>query len=100
MRMHRGSSKGSEVVPPTPESLPLSASTPRSVTIEFELISADRSEVRRVVVAPQTMLKSALRAAGFAAEGCAVLRGARPLPLDTRMERTERLTVISAFSGG
>ena len=100
MRMHRGSSNGSEADPGAPESLPLSATSAKLVHVEFEVGSADRSVVRSIDVPRRTLLRSALRAAGLAPEGCAVLRGQQPLPLDVPLERAERLVVISAFSGG
>ncbi|MFZ1024278.1 MAG: hypothetical protein WAN87_09095 [Thermoplasmata archaeon] len=45
-------------------------------------------------------LRSAIRAIGQAPEGCAVLDGDRPLPLDTPLLRSTHLTLVPTFSGG
>jgi sulfur carrier protein ThiS len=63
-------------------------------------VRAGRTEIRRTEVARGAPLRHALRAVGQAPEGSAVLRGSTPLPLDTPLSTDERLTVLSAFSGG
>jgi hypothetical protein len=61
---------------------------------------AGRTETRTARVAAGTPLRLALRAIGELGEGCAVLDGARPLPLDTPVDRPRRLRLIPTFSGG
>ncbi|HYA69923.1 MAG TPA: hypothetical protein VEH28_00960 [Thermoplasmata archaeon] len=41
-----------------------------------------------------------VRLAGESPEGCAVLIDEIPIPLDTVIDRTVRLTVVPTFSGG
>ncbi len=98
MRMHRGSSKGGRGRARPTESLPLSASP--LLDVEFELVRAGRSEIRRLRVASGTPLRIALRSIGQAPEGSAVLCGDRPVPLDEPIDREGRFTVIPTFSGG
>ena len=100
MRMHRGSSKGGRGSTPSPEHLPLSASPALSVTVEFEIARAERSQHRSVTVAVGTPLRNALREIGQAAEGCAVLNGEFSVPLDLPLVGPMRLTVLPTFSGG
>ncbi|MFZ0698853.1 MAG: hypothetical protein WAN74_01485 [Thermoplasmata archaeon] len=47
-----------------------------------------------------TLVRTVLRSIGQAPEGCAVLEGERPLPLDTPLMRSVRLLVVPTFSGG
>jgi len=101
MRMHRGSSKGVRSPPRTPESLPLSASPPPApVRIRFEITRGGRIEPVEIDVPFGTLLRRALREAGQAAEGSAVLEGETPVPLDEPLERSRRFTVVPTFSGG
>ena len=100
MRMHRGSSKDVRGLPPTPGSLPLSASPPVEVTVVLEVTRAggvERREVRLPFGAP---VRVALRTAGLAPEGSAVLREGTSVPLDLPIERPVRFTVVPTFSGG
>jgi sulfur carrier protein ThiS len=83
-----------------PETLPLSAPSPEKIWIEFEIARAGRSETTRVEVVVGSSLRRAIRAVGHAPEGCAVLDGDRPLPLDTPLVRSIRLTLVPTFSGG
>lgn len=99
MRMHRGSSKGGGSAGPAPETLPLSAPPP-VVRVELHVTRAARVEVRSVEVPRGAPLRAALRAAGLAPEGCAVLCDAIPWPLDQPLERPGTLTVVPTFSGG
>ncbi len=96
--MHRGSSKEAEGAPSASENLPLSASVPFRVTLEFT--RADRREIREVDVMPGTLLRELLRRLGGSAEGSLVLLGETPVPLDTPLHRSARLVVIATFSGG
>ncbi len=98
MRMHRGSSKGGRGRTRPAESLPLSASP--LLDVEFEIARAGRSEIRRLRVAPGTLLRVALRSIGQAPEGSAVLLGDQPVPLDQPIDRGDRFTVVPTFSGG
>lgn len=100
MRMHRGSSKGARDPNRSPGSLPLSASPPPTVTVVLELTRGATVQRRRLWVPPGTLVRSALRSAGLPAEGSAVLLDATPIPLDTPIERSLRLVVVSTFSGG
>ena len=100
MRMHRGSSKGTDAESARPETLPLSASSPDLIWIEFEVARAGRSEEIRVEVLVGSSLRNAIRAIGQAPEGCAVLDGERSLPLDTPLLRSTHLTLVPTFSGG
>jgi sulfur carrier protein ThiS len=83
-----------------PETLPLSASPERRVWVTVELTRGASVEERRVRVAAGTEVRALLRSIGQAPEGSAVLVRDVPIPLDTRMERTTRLTVLPTFSGG
>ncbi len=99
MRLHRGSSKDVRGRPPATGNLPLSAS-PRKVRVQVEVARGGRSRHARFSVAPGTLVRAVVRLAGEAPEGCAVLIGETPVPLDTPLERSVRLTVIPTFSGG
>ncbi len=99
MRMHRGSSKDAAGRPPATESLPLSASAPE-LGVVLAMTRAGSVELRSLTVRSGTTVRSVLRRIGAAPEGCAVLDGETPVPLDTPVDRTMRLTVVSTFSGG
>jgi len=45
-------------------------------------------------------VRAVVRLAGESPEGCAVLIGETPVPLDTPLEHAVHLTVIPTFSGG
>ena len=100
MRMHRGSSKDVPGVARAAETLPLSASAPRTVSVVLELTRAGAVERRRLRVPVGTTVRVALRRIGQAPEGSAVLLGQTPVPLDLPIEGPLRLTVVSTFSGG
>lgn len=100
MRMHRGSSKGRRGRARRPESLPLSASPPADLAVTFVVERAGRTELRVVRVPAGTPIRRAVRLAGLAPEGCAVLRAGRSIPLDRPIERAVRLQLIPTFSGG
>lgn len=95
--MHRGSSKGTRT-DRVPEILPLSASP--LLEVRFETVRAGTSVTRTVPLAAGTLLREALRSIGQAPEGCAVLRGERPVPLDLPITEAGTFTVIPTFSGG
>jgi sulfur carrier protein ThiS len=97
MRMHRGSSKGAGT-PPTPETLPLSASG--VVTVELSVVRGGRSPSVSLTVPRGTPIRRVLRQAGHAPEGCAVLVDGVPWPLDRPVERDLVLDVLPTFSGG
>ena len=99
MRLHRGSSKDARGPPPATESLPLSAS-PATVHVEVEVVRGGRTRSARFEVAVGTLVRAVVRSAGEAPEGCAVLVGETPVPLDTPVERSLHLTVVPTFSGG
>ncbi len=99
MRMHRGSSKGTRDYPQTPGTLPLSAS-PSLVAVTLEITRSSSVRRRRIRVPLGTPVRAALRSAGLAPEGSAVLVEDTPIPLDMPIDRPLRLTVISTFSGG
>lgn len=99
MRLHRGSSKDARGPPPAAESLPLSAS-PATLRVDVEVARGGRTRCARVDVAPGTLVRAVVRSAGEAPEGCAVLVGETPVPLDTPIERPLHLTVVPTFSGG
>jgi sulfur carrier protein ThiS len=98
--MHRGSSKDVSGVSRTTETLPLSASAPRAVTVVLELTRAGTVERRRLRIPVGTTVRAALLRVGQAPEGSAVLLDDTPVPLDLPIERPLRLTVVSTFSGG
>jgi sulfur carrier protein ThiS len=98
--MHRGSSKGARPTDRVPEILPLSASPPAMVRVELEVARAGRSEHHSVEVPRGSTLRAALRLIGQAGEGCAVLEGQRPVPLDLPLVSPSRFTVVPTFSGG
>jgi hypothetical protein len=85
--------------PPATGNLPLSAS-PRTVRVEVEVARGGRSRTGRFSVVPGTLVRAVVRLAGEAPEGCAVLIGETPVPLDMPIERPLRLTVVPTFSGG
>lgn len=99
MRLHRGSSKDARGRPPATGNLPLSAS-PGKLRVEVEVARAGRSRTSWHEVEPGTLVREIVRSAGEAPEGCAVLIGETPVPLDTQVERAVRLTVVPTFSGG
>jgi sulfur carrier protein ThiS len=63
-------------------------------------VRAGRSRSVSLDVAYGTLVRAVVRAAGEAPEGCAVLVGGTPTPLDTPIELPLRLTVVPTFSGG
>jgi sulfur carrier protein ThiS len=99
MRLHRGSSKDARGRPPATGNLPLSAS-PRKIRVEVEVVRGGGSRRARFSVEPGTLVRAVVKLAGEAPEGCAVLIGETPVPLDTAIERPLRLTVVPTFSGG
>lgn len=99
MRLHRGSSKDARGRPPATGNLPLSAS-PSLFRVEVEVARAGRSRQSYLDVVPGTLVRSVVRQAGESPEGCAVLIGETPVPLDTAIDRPVRLTVVPTFSGG
>jgi sulfur carrier protein ThiS len=99
MRLHRGSSKDARGRPPATGNLPLSAS-PRKFRVEVEVARGGHRRIARFTVAPGTLVRSVVRLSGESPEGCAVLIDETPVPLDTPLERSVRLTVIPTFSGG
>ncbi|HZY91475.1 MAG TPA: hypothetical protein VFG07_01680 [Thermoplasmata archaeon] len=64
------------------------------------LARAGHSSVRELSLPVGTTVRAALRSAGHVAEGCAVLAGPTPLPLDLALVADTHLTVIPTFSGG
>ena len=101
MRLHRGSSKDARGASPATESLPLSASPSGSlVRVDVEVVRSGRTHRTRIDVAPGTLVRAVVREAGESPEGCAVLLGETPVPLDTPVERPVQLTVVPTFSGG
>ena len=100
MRMHRGSSKDGGGLSPTTGSLPLSASVPPEVRVVLEVMRAGVVEPREVLLPVGTPLRAALRRAGLAPEGSAVLREGTSVPLDLPIEGPARFTVVPTFSGG
>ena len=99
MRLHRGSSKDARGTAPATGNLPLSASPP-TVRVEVEVVRGGRGRLVLLEVVSRTLIRELVRKAGEAPEGCIVLVGETPVPLDTPIERTLRLTVIPTFSGG
>jgi sulfur carrier protein ThiS len=99
MRLHRGSSKDVRGDPPTAEILPLSASPP-AVVVDVEVARSGRSRHVRLEVVRGTLVRDVVRKAGETPEGCAVLLGDTPVPLDAPVEEAVRLTVVPTFSGG
>jgi len=99
MRLHRGSSKDAREPSPTPGNLPLSAS-PRSFRVDVEVVRSGRARRTHYDVPAGTLVRVVVRRAGESPEGCAVLEGETPLPLDTPIDRPLRLTVVPTFSGG
>jgi sulfur carrier protein ThiS len=98
--MHRGSSKAARGDPPTTETLPLSASTASSLSVEVEVARAGRVESHALHLAPGTTVREAVRAAGLAPEGTAVFLDEESVPLDAPLDRACRLIVVPTFSGG
>ncbi len=99
MRLHRGSSKDDRGTTPATETLPLSAS-PATVRVSVEVVRGGRSRRFDLEVPTGTAVRAVVRSAGESPEGCAVLDGETPVPLDTPLEGPIRLTVVPTFSGG
>ena len=95
--MHRGSSKGTRTGR-VPEILPLSASP--LLEVRLETARGGTSTVRTVPVATGTLLRDVLRSIGQPPEGCAVLRGDRPVPLDLPITEATTFLIVPTFSGG
>jgi sulfur carrier protein ThiS len=68
--------------------------------VHLEVVRSGRTRRARYDVPPGTLVRDVLRKAGESPEGCAVLDGETPLPLDTPIDRPLRLTVVPTFSGG
>jgi len=101
MRMHRGSSKGPRDRSRGSESLPLSASpSPPEIELTIEITRAGTVDRRTLTVPKGALIRSVLKQLGEAPEGCAVLIGDVPQPLDTPLEGSSTLTVLPTFSGG
>ncbi len=99
MRMHRGSSKGTDPPGSVPESLPLSAS-PGSLEIVVEFLRPPGAPARALRLPAGSTVGDAVRAVGRPLEGSAVLVEGRPVPLDEPVAPRARLVLISTFSGG
>lgn len=99
MRMHRGSSKDDRSLLRASETLPLSA-PPSTVHVTFEFVRGGRSSTSTLELATGTPVREGLAQLGQPAEGCAVLNGETPWPLDAPIEHDVTLTVVSTFSGG
>jgi hypothetical protein len=70
------------------------------VVVELEIVRAGSRRILRVEVPLGSPIRRALRAAGQAAEGSAVLEGDTPVPLDRPLAGPIHLVVIPTFSGG
>jgi len=68
--------------------------------VEVEVARSGRSRRAHFEVEAGTFVRAVVRLAGEAPEGCAVLIGNTPVPLDTPVERSLHLTVVPTFSGG
>ena len=99
MRLHRGSSKDGRGTPPAAGNLPLSAS-PLPLRVQVEVVRSSRTRRAEYDVPAGTLVRDLVRRAGESPEGCAVLEGETPLPLDTPIDRPLCLTVVPTFSGG
>jgi len=100
MRLHRGSSKGVRGTTPATGNLPLSASPPSRFRVSVEVVRSSRTRRSHFDVPAGTLVRDLVRRAGESPEGCAVLDGETPLPLDSPIDRPLRLTVVPTFSGG
>jgi sulfur carrier protein ThiS len=98
--MHHGSSKDARPPPTASENLPLSASPGPTVELTLEVARAGAGIVHRLRVPSGTRVRDALSQLGILAEGCAVLDGAVPVPLDLPVVTDRSLTVVPTFSGG
>jgi len=70
------------------------------VSVVLDLTRGAAVDRRRLQVAVGTPVRTALRSAGQAPEGSAVLLDDTPIPLDTPIDRPLHLVVVSTFSGG
>ncbi|HEV2231207.1 MAG TPA: MoaD/ThiS family protein [Thermoplasmata archaeon] len=59
-----------------------------------------RSTERSIPLEPDDTVRTVLGRVGLAAEGCAVFRGGRSIPLDAHVSAGDRLEVVPTFSGG
>ncbi|HEV2316201.1 MAG TPA: hypothetical protein VGV89_01325 [Thermoplasmata archaeon] len=87
-------------------SMPLSqepSGPDRSPTVHrltFRVERAGGTRTIEVEVPDRTPVRAALRQAGLAPEGCLVLDGEEPIPLDLPAESARIYTVVPTFSGG
>ena len=100
MRLHRGSSKDGRGTSSASENLPLSAPPLPMVHVEIEVVRGGHTRRSEVEVPSGTTVRVIVRTAGVTPEGCAVLAGDTPLPLDAPVDRPLRLTIVPTFSGG
>jgi len=70
------------------------------VSVEVEVARSGRSRTSQLEVVPGTLVRDVVRRAGEVPEGCAVLVGETPVPLDFPIESAVRLTIVPTFSGG
>jgi sulfur carrier protein ThiS len=61
---------------------------------------AAAAPVHRLRVPSGTLVRDALARVGILAEGCAVLDGDAPIPLDLPLITDRTLTIVPTFSGG
>jgi sulfur carrier protein ThiS len=68
--------------------------------VQVDVVRSGRTRRARYEVPTGTLVRDLLRTAGESPEGCAVLDGETPLPLDTPIDRPFHLMVVPTFSGG
>jgi sulfur carrier protein ThiS len=85
-------------LPRATEHLPLSASPLLHVVLECS--RGGSVEIVELRLTAPASVRTALRAANRAPEGCAVVHQNAPVPLDEPLQDGMRLQVISTFSGG
>ncbi|MCI4323718.1 MAG: hypothetical protein L3K03_06840 [Thermoplasmata archaeon] len=66
----------------------------------FEVARAGPGTVHHLRVPSGTRVRDALAQLGILAEGCAILDGATPVPLDLPVVTDRSFTVVPTFSGG
>jgi len=70
------------------------------IEVTIELARGSRVTERTLTLPEGTLVRAAVRAAGYSPEGCAVLLDGVSVPRDLPLVGPLRLTIVPTFSGG
>jgi sulfur carrier protein ThiS len=70
------------------------------IRVTVEVVRAGARTEQVLDLEENTLVRVAVRAAGFSPEGCAVLLDGVSVPRDLPLRSSVRLTVVPTFSGG